>query len=72
VVEVDGQIVGRGRGPTKKASQQEAAEQALSHLKGGDDIDERFIVKIADESSEDNNKDGESSEGDTASDGESK
>jgi ribonuclease-3 len=51
VVEVDGQIVGRGRGPTKKASQQTAAEEALTHLKGGDDLDERFMV--APESSDD-------------------
>lgn len=43
VVEVDGQIVGRGRGTTKKASQQAAAEQALELLKPKDDIDQRFI-----------------------------
>jgi ribonuclease-3 len=47
VVEVDGQIVGRGRGATKKASQQAAAEEALTHLKPGDDIDERFMVAPA-------------------------
>ncbi len=47
LVEVDGQIVGRGRGATKKASQQNAAEEALAHLKGGDDIDARFMVKPA-------------------------
>jgi ribonuclease-3 len=50
VVEVDGQIVGRGRGPTKKASQQAAAEEALAHLKGGDDIDQGFVVKPSDDS----------------------
>lgn len=44
LVEVDGQVVGRGRGPTKKASQQAAAEEALLHLKPGDDIDARFLV----------------------------
>lgn len=33
VVQVDGQIVGRGRGPTKKASQQVAADEALARLK---------------------------------------
>jgi len=44
IVEVDGQIVGRGRGVTKKASQQAAAEEALTHLKGGDDIDDQFFV----------------------------
>ncbi len=53
VVEVDGQIVGRGRGPTKKASQQEAAEQALSHLRGADEIDARFILKPSDDSGDD-------------------
>lgn len=42
VVEVDGQIVGRGKGPTKKASQQNAAEEALAHLKGSDEIDKVF------------------------------
>lgn len=42
VVQVDGQIVGRGSGPTKKASQQAAAGQALAHLKSGDAIDELF------------------------------
>jgi ribonuclease-3 len=44
LVEVDGQIVGRGRGPTKKASQQAAAEEALLHLKPGDDLDSKFLV----------------------------
>jgi len=52
VVEVDGQIVGRGRGPTKKASQQAAAEEALKYLKGGDDLDQGFVLKVADESGE--------------------
>jgi ribonuclease-3 len=60
VVEVDGQIVGRGRGPTKKASQQTAAEEALAHLKSGDDLDERFMV--APESSDDDESDEESNE----------
>jgi ribonuclease-3 len=49
IVEVDGQVVGRGRGATKKASQQNAAEEALAHLKGGDDLDARFLVKPAGE-----------------------
>jgi ribonuclease-3 len=44
VVEVDGQIVGRGKGPTKKASQQHAAEEALLHLKGEDAIDKIFFA----------------------------
>jgi ribonuclease-3 len=72
VVEVDGQIVGRGRGPTKKASQQAAAEEALAHLKPGDAIDDRFIVaKASDDGASD---DGNSGEGDEDSDvsGESK
>lgn len=42
VVEVDGQIVGRGRGPTKKASQQAAAAEALERLRKDDDIDKTF------------------------------
>lgn len=33
VVEVDGQVVGRGKGPTKKASQQAAASEALERLR---------------------------------------
>lgn len=33
IVEVDGEIVGRGRGATKKASQQEAAAQALAKVR---------------------------------------
>jgi ribonuclease-3 len=44
VVEVDGQIVGRGRGPTKKASQQSAAEEALARLQPPDEIDQQFLV----------------------------
>lgn len=72
VVEVDGQIVGRGRGPTKKASQQEAAEQALSHLKGADDIDARFIMKASDESGENDDSDEGSVEDGVQSEGERK
>ena len=41
-------------------------------LKGGDDIDERFILKIADDSGENKDTDDESSDGDTASDGDQK
>lgn len=44
IVEVDGQVVGRGRGATKKASQQAAAEEALQHLGAGDEIDEKFRI----------------------------
>ncbi len=33
VVVVDGEICGRGRGPTKKGAQQEAAAEALSRMK---------------------------------------
>lgn len=43
IVEIDGQIVGRGRGATKKASQQMAAEEALVMLKPGDDLDAQFL-----------------------------
>lgn len=43
VVIVDGQIVGRGRGTTKKASQQEAAAEALSRIHGEDEIDKLFV-----------------------------
>ncbi len=46
VVEVDGQIVGRGRGATKKASQQTAAEEALARLKPADEIDQEFLVGV--------------------------
>jgi len=37
IVEVDGEVVGRGRGPTKKASQQEAASQALAKVNPPED-----------------------------------
>ncbi|MBN8548052.1 MAG: ribonuclease III [Deltaproteobacteria bacterium] len=43
VVQVDGQVVGRGRGATKKASQQAAAAEALTLLKKDDEIDEAFL-----------------------------
>ena len=53
VVQVDGQIVGRGRGATKKASQQEAAALALKQLKQADEIDQMFLsAQNADESEE--------------------
>ena len=42
IVEVDGQIVGRGNGTTKKASQQSAALEALKKLRPGDEIDRMF------------------------------
>lgn len=48
VVQVDGQIVGRGSGATKKASQQAAAAQALQRLKGADEIDQFFLKAKAD------------------------
>jgi|GEM_PF-1104384 len=60
VVDVDGQIVGRGRGPTKKASQQSAAEEALQRLKVGDALDQGFMV--APESSDDGGDDSEEQE----------
>lgn len=43
VVVVDGQVVGRGRGNTKKASQQEAAGEALTRIQGQDKTDELFM-----------------------------
>jgi len=39
IVKIDRQIVGRGRGRTKKESQQAAAAEALIILRGQDDID---------------------------------
>lgn len=52
VVQVDGQIVGRGRGPTKKASQQAAAAEALSLLQTNDEIDKTFLKTEPVESSD--------------------
>ncbi|MCO6432002.1 MAG: ribonuclease III [Deltaproteobacteria bacterium] len=49
VVEVDGQIVGRGRGSTKKASQQAAAAEALARLRPDDDIDKMFLTEVQSE-----------------------
>lgn len=43
VVQVDGQVVGRGRGATKKASQQAAAAEALALMRSGDEIDKAFL-----------------------------
>jgi ribonuclease-3 len=40
VVEIDGEIVGRGRGNTKKLSQQKAAAEALRKLRGEKDSEE--------------------------------
>lgn len=44
IVEVGGQIVGRGRGATKKASQQMAAEEALTTLRPSDGINDGTIA----------------------------
>jgi len=44
IVEIDGQIAGRGSGPTKKASQQAAAAEALKRLSAADDIDRIFCA----------------------------
>jgi ribonuclease-3 len=44
IVQVDGTIVGRGSGPTKKASQQAAAKEALLLLQNKDDIDRLFLI----------------------------
>lgn len=64
VVKIDGQIVGRGRGPTKKASQQAAASEALQRIKPGDDVDRVFMN--AAEKSEKTEADAEKSEKVTA------
>lgn len=45
IVEVNGRIVGRGRGATKKASQQAAAEEALSHLKPREETESGYTMK---------------------------
>lgn len=47
IVEVDGQVVGRGRGPTKKASQQTAADQALARVRGEDELDRSLLTGAA-------------------------
>ena len=44
VVEIDGQIVGRGKGTTKKASQQAAASEALDKIRPEDDIDKIYLT----------------------------
>ncbi len=44
IVEVNGQIVGRGRGATKKASQQMAAEEALTVLRPADASDDGSLA----------------------------
>lgn len=44
VVIVDGQVVGRGRGATKKQSQQEAAALALERIKAPDTVDSEFLT----------------------------
>ena len=60
IVEVDGEIVGRGKGPTKKASQQEAASETLNRLRpANDEIDMVFQTKDSPVIS-DNNQTGES------------
>jgi len=50
VVQIDGEIAGRGRGPTKKASQQLAAEKAMEKLRGADEADMSFSAAIKDPS----------------------
>lgn len=47
VVEIDGQVTGRGRGSTKKASQQAAAEEALSELAAREPKKEGFTLSQA-------------------------
>jgi ribonuclease-3 len=60
IVEVGGRLMGRGRGGTKKASQQAAAEEALNSLRPQTVNDVSFSLSVADESSSDDN-DGSSS-----------
>jgi ribonuclease-3 len=43
IVVVGSEVLGRGNGATKKASQQEAAARALERLAGFDEIDARFF-----------------------------
>lgn len=57
VVEVDGQIVGRGRGKTKKASQQAAAEEALARLSPDKETPDLFADKTVANESGDSSKD---------------
>lgn len=57
IVQVGGRLMGRGRGGTKKASQQAAAEEALSSLRPSpENNEEGFSLSVADDSS-DNEKD---------------
>jgi ribonuclease-3 len=44
IVKVDSQIVGRGQGKTKKESQQAAASEALSRMRGEDELDKLLLV----------------------------
>lgn len=46
IVKIDQQIVGRGRGKTKKESQQAAAAEALKILRGQDEIDAASLKNI--------------------------
>ncbi len=46
IVKIDQQIVGRGRGRTKKESQQAAAAEALKILRGRDEIDAASLNNI--------------------------
>ncbi len=47
VVKVDGELVGRGKGPTKKASQQAAAAEALALLQADDEINKNLLKPVA-------------------------
>jgi hypothetical protein len=59
VVKVDGQIVGRGRGTTKKASQQVAAAEALARLKPGTVLEPAAADADSAGAATDSTKDGE-------------
>ena len=61
VVEIQGEIVGRGRGTTKKASQQAAAEEALQRLALRTCAEQGFSLTPADNSSDDSGQEGRDS-----------
>jgi ribonuclease III len=53
IVEISGRIVGRGRGGTKKASQQAAAEEALNVIRPKPANEQGFSLSVSDDSSDD-------------------
>jgi ribonuclease-3 len=63
IVEVAGRLMGRGRGGTKKASQQAAAEEALNSVRPQSANEESFALSPSDDSSGDDNKESASDTG---------